>query len=233
MITLDHSAKLIPYQEALQRQEDLQAQKIAEPLTPDTLLLLQHTPVYTIGRTRDHSSLSPLPSHFLSSASIPVVEIHRGGQATYHGPGQLVGYPIIDLRHYVCDLHKYIAALELALISTCTTLGITAHQRQGLTGVWVQDRKLASIGVGVKKWVTLHGFAINITPESLSGFTHITPCGIAGVQMTCLANEIARAGVTPPSDLLCQFAALIPAHLQATLTYSVVGKGVDVDVDKV
>ena len=179
---------LVSYDDALAVQEELVARKIADPGEPDHLLLLEHEPVYTIGRTPDRSSLrdpGALPH--------PVHIIGRGGQATYHGPGQLVGYPILDLRPHGQDLHRYLRALEQLVIDTCATFGVNATRRDGLTGVWVAERKIASLGVGVKKWITLHGFALNVTRESLAGFAHITPCGIGGVQMTSLEAEGARA----------------------------------------
>lgn len=148
------------------------------------LLSVEHAPVYTIGRTRDQSSLKAenLLPH-------PVVEINRGGQATYHGPGQLTGYPILDLTPLGKDLHAYIRAIEEALIRACSLYQVKAGRREGLTGVWVENRKLASIGVGVRKWISMHGFAINVTKESLSGFLSITPCGLSGVAMTSLESE--------------------------------------------
>ncbi len=150
----------------------------------EQLLLLEHEPVYTIGRTRDQSSLrqpDALPH--------PVVEINRGGQATWHGPGQLVVYPILNLQHRGRDLHLYLRFLEEIIIRTCADQHIAATRRDGLTGVWVQERKLASIGVGVRKWISMHGLALNVTNESLAAFDHITPCGIANVSMTCLEKE--------------------------------------------
>ncbi|MGE9269095.1 MAG: lipoyl(octanoyl) transferase LipB [Verrucomicrobiales bacterium] len=150
----------------------------------DTLLLLEHQPVYTIGRTRDQSSLG-------SSAHLPhpVVEINRGGQATYHGPGQLTGYAIIDLNQYERDLHAHLRRLEEGLIRLLATYEVTAERREGLTGVWIGPRKIASLGVGVRRWITMHGFAINITAESEAPFQHITPCGLDGVSMTSLESE--------------------------------------------
>lgn len=153
----------------------------------DTLLLLEHEPVYTIGRTRDQSSLGnrdELPH--------PVIEINRGGQATWHGPGQLVGYPILDLQNHGRDLHRYLRALEAVLIETLCTFGIDAQQRDGLTGVWVGEKKIASIGVGVRHWITMHGFALNVSGD-LAAFSHITPCGIAGVEITSVERETGAA----------------------------------------
>lgn len=153
----------------------------------ETILLLEHQPVYTIGRQRDQSSLrSP------AQLPHPVFETNRGGQATYHGPGQLVGYPILDLTRRNKDLHEHLRLIEEALIQGCADYGVTAARREGMTGVWVEDRKLASIGVGVRKWVSMHGFAINITRESLPPFLAITPCGLDGVTMTCLTSEAGR-----------------------------------------
>lgn len=174
----------IDYARGLEIQDQC-VQDILDQRTGNQLLCLEHAPVYTIGRTRDRSSLGQTTAHLPH----PVVEISRGGQATYHGPGQLTGYPIIDLHPLGNDLHRYIRTLEDALIHTCAEYGVQAGQRDGLTGVWVENRKLASIGVGVRKWIALHGFAINITKDSLSGFMAITPCGIDGVSMTCLENE--------------------------------------------
>lgn len=181
----------IGYGEALALQESLHAQRRAGEIG-DTVLLLEHEPVYTIGRTRDQSSLRG------GSAALPhpVFEIGRGGQATYHGPGQLVGYLIFDLANHGRDLHAYIRALEECLIRAAAALGIEAMRRDGLTGVWVAERKLASIGVGARHWVTLHGFALNVGAD-LGGFAHITPCGIGGVEMTSIAREI--GGAPPPS----------------------------------
>ena len=173
----------VNFSDALALQEEIVARKTADPQCDDELLLLEHEPVYTIGRTPDQSSLG-------NTAQLPhpVVQIGRGGQATYHGPGQLVGYPILDLRPRGQDLHRYLRALEHLLISVLADFRVTATQREGLTGVWVGERKIASIGVGVRRWITLHGFALNVCGD-LSPFQQITPCGIAGVEMTSLDIE--------------------------------------------
>ncbi|MCP5536568.1 MAG: lipoyl(octanoyl) transferase LipB [Akkermansiaceae bacterium] len=178
----------VDYQRALEIQLE-RVDLVLEGKSGNQLLSMEHRPVYTIGRTRDQTSLG-------ANATLlphPVVEINRGGQATYHGPGQLTGYPIVDLRPLGKDLHAYIRLLEDALIITCGEYGVRADRRDGLTGVWVDDRKLASIGVGVRKWITMHGFAINLTRASLLGFQSITPCGIDGVTMTCLESECGSA----------------------------------------
>jgi lipoyl(octanoyl) transferase len=151
----------------------------------DRIFLLEHEPVYTIGRKRDRSSLGeePLPH--------PVEEINRGGQATFHGPGQLVGYFIFDLQKLTPDLHVFLRWIEEGLIALLADYGLAAQRREGLTGVWIEDRKIASIGVGVRKWVTMHGFGLNVGSD-LSGFEAITPCGIQDVTMTSLSRELGR-----------------------------------------
>ena len=176
----------VDYQQGLALQERLVAERRAG-LIPDQLLLLEHDPVYTIGRTQDQTSLR-------DAAHLPylVVQISRGGQATYHGPGQLVGYPILDLRNHGQDLHRYLRALEEMLIQVCAAFGVKARRREGLTGTWVADRKIASIGVGVRQWISMHGFALNVCGD-LSPFLEITPCGIAGVEMTSLEKESGRS----------------------------------------
>jgi lipoyl(octanoyl) transferase len=172
--------------DALALQEELVAKKRADQSLGDELLLLEHDPVYTIGRTPDQSSLrgaSHLPH--------PLFPINRGGQATYHGPGQLIGYPIIDLRNCGQDLHRYLRWLEDLLVETLRTIGIAATTREGLTGVWVGNRKIASIGVGVRHWITMHGFALNVCGD-LSPFDQIVPCGISNVTMTSIEREAGR-----------------------------------------
>ncbi len=163
----------------------MQAKIAAPATTPDTLLLLEHEPIYTIGRTSDRSSLlTP------GALPYPVETIQRGGQATFHGPGQLVGYPIVDLSRRGRDLHRYLRFLETVIIGTLARYGAAGTRRAGLTGVWVGERKIASLGVGVRRWVTLHGFAVNVAGgEALAPFRAITPCGIAGVEMTALEIE--------------------------------------------
>jgi lipoyl(octanoyl) transferase len=176
----------VAFADALALQEKLVAGKQADHSLGDELLLLEHEPVYTIGRTPDQSSLRDadhLPH--------PLFPINRGGQATYHGPGQLIGYPIIDLRKCGQDLHRYLRWLEALLIETLAEVGIAGTTRQGLTGVWVEDRKIASIGVGVRHWITMHGFALNVGGD-LAPFDQIVPCGIANVTMTSIERETGK-----------------------------------------
>jgi lipoyl(octanoyl) transferase len=171
------------FADALALQEEIVAKKRADLTSRDELLLLEHEPVYTIGRTPDKSSL-------LGAASLPhqLFPINRGGQATYHGPGQLMGYPIVDLRRCGQDLHRYLRWLEQLLIDLLAHYGIDASRRESLTGVWVNQRKIASIGVGVRHWITMHGFALNVCGD-LSPFNYIIPCGINNVAMTSMEKE--------------------------------------------
>jgi lipoyl(octanoyl) transferase len=174
----------MPFAGALALQEQLVAERRTNHSLGDELLLLEHDPVYTIGRTPNQTSLRGavhLPH--------PLFPINRGGQATYHGPGQLIGYPIIDLRNCGQDLHRYLRWLEDLLVETLADAGISATTRTGLTGVWVENRKIASIGVGVRHWITMHGFALNVCGD-LSPFDQIVPCGIANVTMTSIEKEI-------------------------------------------
>jgi lipoyl(octanoyl) transferase len=174
----------VAFADALTMQEKLVAEKRVDQSLGDELLLLEHEPVYTIGRTPDQSSLrggAHLPH--------PLFPINRGGQATYHGPGQLIGYPIIDLHRCGQDLHRYLRWLEALLIETLAEAGIAATTRSGLTGVWIEDRKIASIGVGVRHWITMHGFALNVCGD-LAPFDQIVPCGIANLKMTSIEREI-------------------------------------------
>jgi lipoyl(octanoyl) transferase len=178
---------------ALAVQDEIVAKKRNDRLFQDELLLLEHEPVYTIGRTPDRSSLSAagrIRRGELGSAHLPhpLFSINRGGQATYHGPGQLMGYPIIDLRRCGQDLHKYLRWLEQLLIDLLAKYDIAAQRRESLTGVWVENRKIASIGVGVRHWITMHGFALNVCGD-LSPFDHIVPCGINNVSLTSMEKE--------------------------------------------
>lgn len=173
----------VPYGEALELQRRLANDRIAGR-SPDRLVLLEHPPVLTLGRASN-------VDHVLRPDGVDVFEVERGGDVTYHGPGQLVGYPILDLTGYRQDLHWYLRTLEQALIEALATLGIASERRPGFTGVWTGGRKIASIGVHVKQWVTWHGFALNVSTD-LQAFDRIVPCGIAGVEMTSVEREGGR-----------------------------------------
>jgi len=179
------------YDEVHRLQRDLADRRIAAEISDDILLLVQHDPVVTLGRGTRESSL-PFSPAALAAKGLDVVEVERGGDVTYHGPGQLVGYPILDLHHHRQDLHWYLRQLEAGLISALERFGISAERRAGLTGVWTGGRKIASIGIHVRQWVTTHGFALNVLDEE-SGFHLIIPCGIPGVEMTSVEREGAWA----------------------------------------
>ncbi len=176
-------AGVVPYAEALEWQRSLAQARIDGRLVNDVVLLLEHPPVVTLGRNSD-------AAHLLSGAGVEVFETERGGDVTFHGPGQLVGYPIIDLTRHKPDLHWYLRTLEQALIDALAGIGIAAERNPGYTGVWTREgsRKIASIGIHVKQWVTWHGFALNVTTD-LTEFQRIVPCGIPGVEMTSIERE--------------------------------------------
>jgi lipoate-protein ligase B len=179
------------YATVLELQRSLCRQRLAGELQDDVLLLVEHEPVVTLGRGTHPESL-PLPAAELERRGIGVYDVERGGDVTFHGPGQLVGYPILNLRDHREDLHWYLRTLESALVSALGSLGISAAVRPGLTGVWTQGRKIASIGIHVKQWITYHGFALNVSTD-LSYFGLIVPCGISGVIMTSVGAELGRS----------------------------------------
>jgi lipoyl(octanoyl) transferase len=189
------SCGLVPYDDARAAQEVLRAAR-QEGRIPDVLLLLEHPPVYTLGRGADARFLG-----VAGDGTVPVVRVGRGGQVTYHGPGQLVGYPILGLRHLRPDVRWYVRTLEAVLIDALGDLGIQARRRDGLTGVWVGPRKIGSIGVAIRRWVTWHGFALNVGAD-LAGFGAITPCGIEGVVMTSVAREGSPADLDQVADVV-------------------------------
>jgi lipoyl(octanoyl) transferase len=186
-----HRLGVVPYAAAL----DLQKQKVEQRRTgaiPDQLLLLEHPPVITLGvKTRNDRAHVVATEDTLASQQIDVVETGRGGDVTYHGPGQLVGYPILDLRPDRCDVHRYVRDIEDVLIRAAAGFGVTAARSPGLTGVWVGPDKLAAIGVRIARWITSHGFALNVT-TNLSHFDLIVPCGIRDRGVTSLAKLLGR-----------------------------------------
>jgi len=181
----------VPYAEAHQLQRELAERRIRGELSHDLLLLLEHEPTVTLGRGTKASSL-PLSPDQLRSRGLTVVEVERGGDVTWHGPGQLVGYPILDLREHKQDLHWYLRQVEEVLIRALARLEIPAERNPGRTGVWTGGRKIASIGIHVRQWVTTHGFALNVD-NSLDDFQLIVPCGIAGVDMTSVERELGNS----------------------------------------
>lgn len=185
---------LVGYDEALELQRTLVEERKAG-LIPDQLLLLEHPPVITLGvKTRhDRSNIVATPG-LLEAEGVQVIESGRGGDVTYHGPGQLVGYPILDLKPDRCDVHRYVRDLEEVMIRMAAVFGVTAGRLPGLTGAWVGQEKLAAIGVRIAKWVTSHGFAFNVN-TTLSHFDLIVPCGIPDKGVTSLQKLLGRSVV--------------------------------------
>jgi len=182
------------YGEVLELQRQLCRRRMSGELGSDLLLLVEHEPVVTLGRGTRATSL-PVPAAGLAARGFEVFEVERGGDVTLHAPGQLVGYPILDLSGWRRDLHWYLRQLEEVLIRGLEAVGVTAGRDAGRTGVWTGGRKIASIGIHVKQWVTFHGFALNVTTD-LSHFDLIVPCGLTGVTMTSVAQE--RPGLADP-----------------------------------
>lgn len=200
---------LVPYAVAWDWQRSRFAQRVQDPTLDDVLLLLEHPPVYTLGQGSSLEFLKFDPKE--SSAQLYRVE--RGGEVTYHCPGQLVGYPILNLRHYQQDLHWYLRQLEEVLIQVLGELGLIGDRIPGMTGVWLEGRKVAAIGIKVSRWITMHGFALNVCPE-LIGFEHIVPCGIAEKPVGSLAQFLPGIRVEEVRQLVAaQFAAVFDVEL--------------------
>ena len=176
------------YEDTLDLQRSLAAKRINRQLENDVLLLVEHPPVITLGRSsHDKHVLQSQPD--LQRRGVSLFEVERGGDVTFHGPGQLVGYTIFDLKEHKPDLHLYLRQIESCIMRALETFGLTGSRNEGLTGVWIDDRKIASIGIHVKQWVTWHGFALNVSEAALGPFSAIVPCGIPGVSMTSLESE--------------------------------------------
>lgn len=186
------------YGEALELQRDVARRRIAGEIGEDVLLLVEHPSVITLGRSSKQAHLVSTPA-MLATHGVELFEVERGGDVTYHGPGQLVGYPIFALERHRKDLHWYLRQVEEALIRALAEVGVEAGRRERHTGVWVGERKIASIGVHARDWVTWHGFALNVTAD-LRYFDLIVPCGIPGVVMTSVARE-RTASEEPPAAL--------------------------------
>ncbi len=188
----------LPYAAALELQRDVARRRISGEIAEDVLLLVEHPPVVTLGRTAKGANLIASPE-FLAARGVELFEVERGGDITFHGPGQLVGYPIVDLKRHRKDLHWYLRQVEESLIQAISQYGITGGRVDKYTGVWVDAdrdsrRKIASIGVHARDWVTWHGFALNVTTD-LRYFDLIVPCGIPDVTMTSVARELHEGSV--------------------------------------
>jgi lipoyl(octanoyl) transferase len=186
-----HRLGVVAYADGLEIQKRLVEQRKADEI-PDHLLLLEHPPVITLGVKTKHDRSNVLATpEMLEAQGVQLFESGRGGDVTYHGPGQLVGYPIISLKPDRCDVHRYVRDLEEVLIRTADSFGVTATRLDGLTGIWVGTEKLAAIGVRIARWVTSHGFAFNVTTD-LSHFNLIVPCGITDKGVTSLERLLGR-----------------------------------------
>jgi len=179
----------IDYAEAHRLQKELQAKRISGEIE-DTVLLLEHPPVLTMGRSAKEQHVLAAPE-VLAARGISMHEVGRGGDVTYHGPGQLVAYPIIDLKPDRRDVRKYMWSLEETMIRTCADFGLSARRVEGLNGAWIGDRKVGAVGVRISRWVTMHGFALNANSD-LTHFDLIVPCGIQDKTVTSLSAELGR-----------------------------------------
>jgi lipoyl(octanoyl) transferase len=179
---------IVPYREALELQRAL-AGAVSQGAIPETIVLLEHPPVITLGRRTEEGEL-----HVPPSAEVDVVETDRGGKSTYHGPGQLVCYPILDLRRHGEDVKKYCRDLEEAIIRTLAPLGVEAKRIDGLTGIWLErpPRKIASIGIHISKWITTHGYALNVDLDPAPFTEWISACGLEDAAFTTIARELGR-----------------------------------------
>ncbi len=180
-----------PYADVLHLQRAAARERIDGTLDQDLLLLVEHPPVITLGRSARDPANRLFTAELLAARGVELFDVERGGDVTFHGPGQLVGYPIVDLHRHKLDLHWYLRQVEVLLMRALAEFGIVGAQQKGQTGVWTDGRKIASIGVHARQWVTWHGFALNVTTD-LSYFDLMVPCGIPGVVMTSVEQELLR-----------------------------------------
>jgi len=215
-----------PYADVLTLQREAARARIAGTIDEDLLLLVEHPPVITLGRSSKSAHMLASPA-YLHDRGVELFEVERGGDVTFHGPGQLVGYPIIDLKRHRQDLHWYLRQVEELLIKALAGYGLAGTRRPPYTGVWIDDRKIASIGVHARDWVTWHGFALNVSTD-LRFFDLIVPCGIPSVRMTSIHAELPNAqtglaavaaGVIDAASDVFELAprSISPADLAATL----------------
>lgn len=200
---------LVPYCVAWEKQRSLFVERINNPSLDDVLLLLEHPPVYTLGQGASLDFLKFDPK----DDTAELYRVERGGEVTYHCPGQLIAYPILNLRHYQQDLHWYLRQLEEVVIQVLQVLGLKGSRIPGMTGVWVEGRKVAAIGIKVSRWITMHGFSLNVCPN-LTGFERIVPCGIPDKPIGSLAQFIPGVGVEDVRQLVAvKFAAVFEVDL--------------------
>lgn len=202
---------IVPYAVAWQQQQQLVAQRIKDGSLNDILLLLEHPPVYTLGQGSSLDFLKFDPN----AVNYELHRVERGGEVTYHCPGQLVGYPVLNLRYYQQDLHWYLRQLEEVLIQLLAIYGLKGDRISGMTGVWLEGRKVAAIGIKVSRWITMHGFALNVCPD-LTGFERIVPCGIVDKPVGSLAQFLPNITIEQVRlDLAAVFAEVFQVQLSA------------------
>ncbi|NJM76137.1 MAG: lipoyl(octanoyl) transferase LipB [Acaryochloridaceae cyanobacterium RU_4_10] len=214
-----HNCGVVPYPQAWDWQKQLVRDRIQSPDAPETLILLEHPPVYTLGQgsTLAHLKFDP------DVASYELHRIERGGEVTYHCPGQIVGYPILNLKFFQPDLHWYLRQLEEVILQTLDRYGLKGDRIPGLTGVWVEGYKVAAIGIKVSRWITMHGFALNVCPD-LSGFERIVPCGIADRPVARLSDWIPDIDPLGVRNTLAEiFADVFDVELVPATSYRVRG----------
>lgn len=200
---------IVPYAVAWEQQRELVAQRVKDGSLDDVLLLLEHPPVYTLGQGASLEFLKFDPTE----VNFELHRVERGGEVTYHCPGQLVAYPILNLRYYQQDLHWYLRQLEEVLIQLLALYGLKGDRVAGMTGVWLDGRKLAAIGIKVSRWITMHGLALNVCPD-LTGFERIVPCGIAHKPVGSLAQFLPDITVEQvKSDVSAMFAEVFQVQL--------------------
>jgi lipoyl(octanoyl) transferase len=204
-----YNRQQVPYTEAWAWQRSLVAERIHDASLEDALILLEHPPIYTLGQGASLEFLKFDPAQ----TTHEVIRIERGGEVTYHCPGQLVGYPILNLRYYQQDLHWYLRQLEAVLIRVLAVYGLKGDRVPGMTGVWLEGRKIAAIGIKVSRWITMHGFALNVCPD-LSGFERIVPCGIHNKPVGSLAEFVADIDLNQVrQQVAIAFAEVFNVHL--------------------
>ncbi|MDJ0531840.1 MAG: lipoyl(octanoyl) transferase LipB [Xenococcaceae cyanobacterium MO_207.B15] len=207
---------ITPYQESWEYQKQLVQERIENPELQDWLILLEHPPVYTLGTGASTDFLKFDPEN----CARELYRVERGGEVTYHCPGQLVGYPILNLRYYQQDLHWYLRQLEQVIILVLKNYGLEGYRISGLTGVWLEGKKIAAIGIKVRRWITMHGFAVNVCPD-LTGFQDIVPCGIIDKPVGSLWEFVPEITIDQVrKDVALAFAAVFSVKLSEKPAYS-------------
>lgn len=208
-----YQAGLLPYEQCWHWQQKLVCDRKLNPALDDVLILVEHPPVYTLGQGADRQFVKFDPAH----PPVPLLQVERGGEVTYHAPGQLVAYPILNLNRHQPDLHWYLRQLEAVVLETLAGLGLKGERLPGLTGVWLEGKKVAAVGIKASRWITMHGVALNVCID-LAGFNQIVPCGIADKPVGCLREWLPTIRVADVSPLLqAAFAKTFGLQFQPSL----------------